>query len=291
MTLRGIVLAGGSGTRLAPLTRSISKQLLGVYDKPLVYYPLSTLMLSGVREILVITTPRSRRNFEALLGDGSQWGLSLSYAVQEAPNGIPEALLIGEEFIGDGRVCLILGDNIFYADGLSRKLQRVAARKSGATVFGYRVHNPGRYGVVSFDGSGRAVGIEEKPAEPKSNVVVTGLYYYDERAVGLAKRLEPSARGELEISDLNRMYLELGELEVEILGRGTAWLDAGTQDSLLEAANFVRAIERRQGLKIACPEEIAWRMGWISAAAARRLAEGFGDTAYGSYLQQTLETD
>jgi glucose-1-phosphate thymidylyltransferase len=288
MSCRGVLLAGGRGTRLEPLTRSVNKHLLPVYDKPLVYYPLSTLMLSGISEILVVTTAQSLDAFQVLLGDGSQWGLSLSYAVQEEPKGIPHVLLLAEEFLGDNSVCLVLGDNIFHADGLSRKLQGVARREAGATVFGYRVQDPQRYGVVSFDRQGRAVGIIEKPSEPQSNVAVTGLYYYDSRAVEFARQLTPSKRGELEISDLNRMYLDRGELEVEILGRGATWLDAGTQDSLLEAANFVRVLEQRQGLKIACPEEVAFRMGFISAAEARGLIESFGDSAYGNYLRATL---
>ncbi len=286
---RGIILSGGSGSRLWPLTLRVSKQLLPVYDKPLIYYPLSTLMLSGVREILVITTPHDRPAYEGLLGDGGRWGISLSYAVQERPEGIAQAFLIAREFLGRSPVCLILGDNIFYAEGLSRKLAAAAARTEGATVFGYYVKNPERYGVVRLDGAGRPVEIEEKPPEPRSHYAVTGLYFYDNRVIEIAAGLRPSARGELEITDVNRAYLERGELHVEILGRGTAWLDAGTHDSLLDAANFVRAIEERQGLKIACPEEIAFRLGYIDAGRLQQLAEELSSTGYRRYLLELLE--
>jgi glucose-1-phosphate thymidylyltransferase len=289
MTKKGIILAGGAGTRLLPLTLNVSKQLLPVYDKPMIHYPLSTLMLAGLRQILVITTPRDRAAFDAVLGSGEAWGLDLTYAVQEHPAGIAQALLIGEEFIAGERVCLILGDNIFYAEGLSKKLQAVAGRAGGATVFGYYVNDPRAYGVVSFDADGRATGIEEKPARPRSHYAVTGLYFYDERVVETARSIRPSDRGELEITDVNRAYLERGELAVEILSRGTAWLDTGTPEALLDAANFVQVIEQRQGLKIACPEEIAYRMGYIDAAALERLAGGFGASAYGEYLRQVLE--
>jgi len=284
MKYRGIILAGGLGTRLQPLTAGLSKQLLPVYDKPMIYYPLSTLMLSGIREILLITTPDDRETYRMFLGDGSQWGLQLEYAVQEKPEGIAQAFLIGDDFIGDDAVALILGDNIFYAEGLSRKLQRVTERKSGATVFGYYVHDPERYGVVTFDEGGRVIDIEEKPALPSSNYAVTGLYFYDSAVVDIAASLRPSARGELEITDVNRAYLERGDLEVELLSRGTAWLDTGTHDSLLDAANFVQVIEQRQGLKIACPEEIAFRMGFIDQQQLVRLAQGCGDSSYGRYL-------
>ena len=285
MTRKGILLAGGRGTRLRPLTHSVSKQLLPIYDKPLVYYPLTTLMLAGIREILIITTPRAQRDFKALLGDGSQWGVRFTFAIQERPEGIPQAFLIGESFVGDGPVCLILGDNIFYGNRLSHRLQRMAERRTGATVFGYRVRDAQRYGVVSFRKNGQVVDIEEKPTVPRSNVAVTGLYFYDQRVVEISRRLEPSDRGELEITDVNRAYLKLGELNVEILGRGTAWLDTGTHESMLDAANFIHALESRQGLKIACPEEIALRMGFISAAEFRALAGSFAATGYGEYLR------
>jgi len=282
--MRGIILSGGSATRLLPLTHSISKQLMPVYDKPLVYYPLSTLMLAGIRDILVITTPRDQLAFQHLLGDGARWGLSLSFAPQERPEGIAQAFLIGEKFIDSSPVCLILGDNIFYAQGFSRQLQGVSRMKSGATIFGYWVRDPERYGVVSFENSGRAVDIEEKPSQPKSNYAVTGLYFYDQDVVPIAKSIRPSKRGELEITDVNRAYLGRGDLRVEILGRGTAWLDTGTHESLLDAANFVRVIEERQGLKIACPEEIAYRRGWIDAGELRALASEYRGSNYGRYL-------
>ncbi len=286
---RGIILAGGAGTRLHPLTLAVSKQLMPVYDKPMIYYPLSVLMLAGIREVLVITTPQDRAQFEHLLGDGSRWGLELAYAVQPTPGGLAEAFLIGEEFLDGGPACLILGDNIFYGHGFSSRLQAVSARERGATVFGYRVHDPERYGVVEFDESGRAVSIEEKPEHPRSNYAVTGLYFYDERVVEVARGLERSPRGELEITDVNRWYLERGELEVELLGRGYAWLDTGTHDSLLTASNFVQVIEHRQGFKIASPEEIAWRMGFIGDDDLRRLAEPLAKSGYGEYLLGLLE--
>jgi glucose-1-phosphate thymidylyltransferase len=288
MAKKGIILAGGAGTRLLPLTLCVSKQLLPVYDKPMIHYPLSTLMLAGIRDILVITTPRDRPAFEEVLGDGRKWGLNLGYAVQEKPEGIAQAFVIGEEFIARDRVALILGDNIFYAEGFSRKLQSAAQRKEGATVFGYYVRDPRAYGVVSFDADGRATDIEEKPAAPKSHYAVTGLYFYDNRVVDIAKSLPPSERGELEITDVNRVYLARGSLAVEILSRGTAWLDTGTHESLLDAANFVQVMEARQGLKIACPEEIAFRMGFIDGEALASLASGFGASAYGDYLRQVL---
>jgi len=286
--MKGIILAGGTGTRLYPLTLAVSKQLMPVYDKPLVYYPLSTLMLAGIREILVISTPRDLPLFERLLGDGTQWGLDFSYAAQAEPKGIAEAFLIGEDFIGDDGVALVLGDNVFYGHGLSERLQRTAARESGATIFGYWVRDPERYGVVSFDDEGQAVDIVEKPEEPQSNYAVTGLYFYDNDVVDIARSLTPSDRGELEITDVNRAYLDRGDLRVERLGRGTAWLDTGTHASLLEAAHFIEVVESRQGLKIACPEEIAYRMGYIDADALRALAEPLASSAYGQYLLRLI---
>ena len=286
--MKGILLAGGAGSRLHPATLAVSKQLLPVYDKPMVYYPLSTLMLAGIREVLLISTPQDTPRFQQLLGDGSRWGLALSYAVQPSPDGIPQALLIGRTFLAGEECALMLGDNIFYGNELTTMLERAASLRSGATVFAYPVTDPERYGVVEFDATGRALGLEEKPKVPRSRHAVTGLYFYDRHAPEHAAQLRPSPRGELEITDLNRLYLERGELEVVALGRGMAWLDTGTHDSLLEASQFIQTIEKRQGLKVACPEEIAWRQGWIDDAALEALAGALGKSGYGDYLRSVL---
>jgi glucose-1-phosphate thymidylyltransferase len=288
-TRKGIILAGGSGTRLYPITRVISKQLLPVYDKPMIYYPLSTLMEAGIQEILVITTPHEQVLFKQLLGDGSQWGIEISFAVQESPDGLAQALIIGEEFLSGCPSCLILGDNIFHGGGLKKLLSRSMKRKEGSTVFGYWVHDPERYGVVEFDADLRVLSLEEKPKRPRSNYAVTGLYFYDGRASQFARELRPSSRGELEITDLNRRYLEDGSLRLERLGRGFAWLDTGTHESLQQASSFIETIETRQGLKIACPEEIAFLQGWIDAQRVLKLAEPLRNSGYGEYLVQLLE--
>ena len=286
---KGIILAGGSGSRLHPLTLSVSKQLMPVYDKPMIYYPLSILMLAGIRDVLIITTPEDQDAFSRLLGDGSQWGLTLSYAVQPEPGGLAQAFLIGEDFVAGDPVALVLGDNIFYGHGLPERLRAAAQQKSGATVFAYHVDHPERYGVVQFDADKKAIGIEEKPSQPKSNYAVTGLYFYDEQVTDLAKSLKPSPRGELEITDLNRAYLEQGELHVELMGRGVAWLDTGTHESLMEAANFIEVIQRRQGLKVSCPEEIAYKLGYIDAGQVKTIATGLKQNEYGQYLLKMLD--
>jgi len=287
-TQKGIILAGGSGTRLHPITRAISKQLLPVYDKPMIYYPLATLMLAGIREILVINTPHEQEMFQRLLGDGSQWGIDIRYAVQPAPDGLAQAFTIGRDFIDGKPSCLVLGDNIFYGHGFTERLKRAAARGHGATVFGYWVKDPERYGVAEFDANGKVVGLEEKPAQPKSHYAVTGLYFYDARVCDYAAALKPSSRGELEITDLNRCYLDDGSLHLEQLGRGFAWLDTGTHESLMEAGNYIETIENRQGLKVCCPEEVAYLNGWINAEQLLALAAPLARTGYGQYLQQLI---